>query len=381
MTIVGLHDVVKVSISASLKSFFADHVHWRTGVHNKLFPQVSTLMQRWHLFSRDEKNAALSCSFNLNTLLTSFHAASRAPNSCHSVSSCERSSNFGPLGLRSWGSPSQIYPSEGYWSRILVWRAIAFLNFTRWIVFGMSVLFRRIDFGGVMSWKTQPNCRASDNWRFNELRPNFLSLLLKGFPVRSWQASETDSLSRQFPSFKKATALLSLFDLDLLSAVHQPDGVRMSTSRQTDNHSWSCRTSILEGATFHRMSYCKFLWGNPYKAIETFYHWDFYLWDFGFTMISLIRLHERIRRRIWRWTFSTLIHIVAETAFVSSHTLPVGFPLQTISKNSLYTLFCSLILDHGVLLKISASGPKILISNFLFDTSLHHGFQSVIIRS
>ena len=48
---------------------------------------------------------------------------------------------------------------------------------------------------------------------------------------------------------------------------------------------------------------------------------------------------------------------------------PFGFPLPTISKNSLYTLFCPLILDHGVLLKISTSGPKILISNFLFDTS------------
>ena len=46
-----------------------------------------------------------------------------------------------------------------------------------------------------------------------------------------------------------------------------------------------------------------------------------------------------------------------------------------------YTLFCPLILDHGVLLKISASGPKVLISNFLFDTSFHHSFQSVIIRS
>ena len=40
-----------------------------------------------------------------------------------------------------------------------------------------------------------------------------------------------------------------------------------------------------------------------------------------------------------------------------------------------------LILDHGVLLKISISVPKILISNFLLDTSLHHSFQSVIIRS
>ena len=96
---------------------------------------------------------------------------------------------------------------------------------------------------------------------------------------------------------------------------------------------------------------------------------------------SLILPHERIRRRIWWWTFPTLIHIVAETAIVSFHPLPVGFPLPTISKNSLYTLFCSLILDHGVPLKISNSAPKILFSNFLLDTSLHQSFQSVIIRS
>ena len=57
------------------------------------------------------------------------------------------------------------------------------------------------------------------------------------------------------------------------------------------------------------------------------------------------------------------------------------FPIANNLQNSLYKLFCSLILDHGVLLKISTSGPKILISNFLFDTSLHHSFQPVIIRS
>ena len=72
---------------------------------------------------------------------------------------------------------------------------------------------------------------------------------------------------------------------------------------------------------------------------------------------------------------------MAETAIVSFHTLLVGFPLPTISKNSLNTLFCSLILDHGVLLIISISGPVILISNFLLDTSLHQSFQSVRIRS
>ena len=82
----------------------------------------------------------------------------------------------------------------------------------------------------------------------------------------------------------------------------------------------------------------------------------------GFRCISLILLHERIRRRIRLCRFCTFIDIVTETAIVSYHTLPVGFPLPTISKNSLYTLFCPLIFDHGVCLIIPVSGFKILNS-------------------
>ena len=62
--------------------------------------------------------------------------------------------------------------------------------------------------------------------------------------------------------------------------------------------------------------------------------------------------------------FSTLIHIVAETAIVSFHTLPVGFPLPTISEISLSTLFCSLILDHGVLSQFTFLDPKFLFRRF-----------------
>ena len=40
-----------------------------------------------HLFAEGEKNVALLFSLNFNTLLARFHAASRAPCSCHSVSS------------------------------------------------------------------------------------------------------------------------------------------------------------------------------------------------------------------------------------------------------------------------------------------------------
>ena len=60
-------------------------------------------------------------------------------------------------------------------------------------------------------------------------------------------------------------------------------------------------------------------------------------------------LRRRIRRHIRLCRFSTHIHIVTDTTSVSFRHC-VGFPLPTISKNSLSTLFCPLILDHGVLL-------------------------------
>ena len=95
--------------------------------------------------------------------------------------------------------------------------------------------------------------------------------------------------------------------------------------------------------------------------------------------------HSLLRRRSWRrirlCPFSTLMNIVAETAIVSFRTLPVGFPLPTISQSSLFTQFCPLILDHGVCFKISVSGFKILNSWTLLGTSFCHCFQSVIIRS
>ena len=101
----------------------------------------------------------------------------------------------------------------------------------------------------------------------------------------------------------------------------------------------------------------------------------------GSRRISLILLHERIWRRIRLCHFCTFIYIVAETAIVSFRTLPVGFPLPAISKNSLSTLFCPWVLDHGACFKISISDPIILISYILLDTSFYHCLQSVIIRS
>ena len=87
MTIVGLHDFVKVSISASLKSFLlVICIDAPESTTNSRSSGLRTDAGK-HLFSEGEKNVALFLSYNINTLLASFHAASRAPCSCHSVSS------------------------------------------------------------------------------------------------------------------------------------------------------------------------------------------------------------------------------------------------------------------------------------------------------
>ena len=81
-----------------------------------------------------------------------------------------------------------------------------------------------------------------------------------------------------------ATALLSSFFLDLLlgfSSTWRCAYEHFSPNLQPLLVLW---TSILEGATFHRMNWCNFLWSNPCTAIEAFYHWDSFLWDFRFSM-------------------------------------------------------------------------------------------------
>ena len=115
-----------------------------------------------HQFSEGDKNAALFFSFNFSILLASLLAASRAHRSCQSVSSWDRSSKIGALGLRWWRSPGQIIPRDGFWSRMLAWRNTALVNRTHRIGFSMFELFRKIvvDFSGSISWDTQTNCRV-----------------------------------------------------------------------------------------------------------------------------------------------------------------------------------------------------------------------------
>ena len=111
-------------------------------------------------------------------------------------------------------------------------------------------------------------------------------------------------------------------------AVHQPGDVHKSTFHQICNHSWSCRTSILVGATFHRIngaSSFEVLLAGPSRLSST---GTLSSGTSGSRRISPILPHERTRRRIPLCQCGTLINIVTETAIVSFRTLPVGlFPI------------------------------------------------------
>ena len=75
MTIVGLHDFVKVSISASLKSFLLIICIDAPEPTTKSRSSGLRFDAGRHQFSEGEKNIALWCSFNFNTLLVRFHTA------------------------------------------------------------------------------------------------------------------------------------------------------------------------------------------------------------------------------------------------------------------------------------------------------------------
>ena len=310
VTVVGLLDVVTVSNSAEFKSFL---LIMCIGAPESTTKSLSSSLRfdgaGKHQLSQGEKNAALFFSFNFRKHLASFHAASRAHRSCHSVSSWDRSSNFGTLGSRWWGSPGQTMPSDGFLSQMSAWRTIAFVNFTHRIGFRMFELFRKTDdFGGSISWHTQSNCRVI---------------------------------------FNITTAVLSSLFLDLCQAVHQPGDAHKKTFLHP--HSPTCRTSTLEDAIFHKMNWCKFLWRNPCKQSKHSSTWDSFLWDFWFSMHFIFLPRRKARRRIGLCRLCTLIHIVPETAIVSFRTLPVGFPLPTISQSSLFTLFCPWFLTTAFL--------------------------------
>ena len=227
--------------------------------------------------------------------LAIFHAASQAYRSCLSVSSWDRSSNFGALGLRWWGSPGQIIPSDGFWSRMLAWRNTALVNWTRRSGFNVFELFRKIDedFGGSISWNTQPNCCVF----LQKSHCNFITIRCR-------------LLARLFIKLTVCVgALISKF-ASIFCLVEQ------ALRRMPFFTEWSCTSSF--EVNLARQSRNFPTWASASRTL-------------GSRCIFHILLRRRSWRRIRRCRFCTLIDIVTETAIVSFWTLPVSFPLPTIS--------------------------------------------------
>ena len=131
-----------------------------------------------HLFSEGVKNVALSCSSNLNTFLASFHAASRAPCSCHSVSSWDRSSNFGALGLRSWTNVTErgILVSNFGMTR----NSLCELHTLNWLRHVSALPENRLRRRHVLKYATQLSCIRKLTFRW--ISSQFLITSFHRFP-------------------------------------------------------------------------------------------------------------------------------------------------------------------------------------------------------
>ena len=266
MTIVGLHDFVKVSISAESKSLLLNMCIDA--------PESTTNSRSWglcfnagrHLFSEGEKNAALLFSLNFRTLLASLHAASRAPCSCHSVSSWD------PQTLEHWGYADEVHLGKS---------TTASVNFTRRIGFRMSELFRKIDedFGGSISWNTQPQLSCL----FQHSHCTSVTILFRPF---AWLFFNLAMRIRAL--FPKSAIILGLVEQSFWRMPLFTEWIGASSFEvilaRPSRHS---TTGTLASGTS----------GSP--------------------RISLILPHERTLRRIRLCRFCTLIDIVTETAIVS----------------------------------------------------------------
>ena len=132
-------------------------------------------------------------------------------------------------------------------SRMFAWRSVAFENCTRRLGLKTCVFFCKIgeDFGGSMSWDTQPNCRAS---------------------------------------FNKATAHVSPFVFRFVAGlifnlpVHESTFIHEFASR-----SIYVKIGIREDAKNHKMVSCTYLWCNLCTAFELTSQMDSSLQDSFFS--------------------------------------------------------------------------------------------------
>ena len=210
----------------------------------------------------------------------------RAPCSCHSVPSWDRSSNFGALGLRWWGSPGQNHSDR----RILVSNVCVTCNGFRefytspyvWALPQNRWGFRRLR---ILTYATQLSCN------FRQSHCTFITILFRPF-------------ARPF------------INLAVCMRAHFPK---------------SATTLSLAEQALRRMPLLTD-WSAWHGSRDILPHWTSSSGTSGFRRFLFILLHERIRRRIRLCRFSARFFVSCrKTAIVSCWTLPVSFPLPTVS--------------------------------------------------
>ena len=130
--------------------------------------------------------------------------------------------------------------------------------------------------------------------------------------------------------------------------------------------------------TFYRMNWCKFLWGNPCRAIETFYHWDAF--PLGLRVLDAFlsfRCMKEFGDEFGCDIFARLLKSWRKLQLSPLEHCPLASHCQQSPRILCPRCFVPWILDHGVSFIISVPGAKIPISCFLLDISFYHCLQSV----
>ena len=231
---------------------------------------------------------------NFSMLLASFHAASRAPCYCHSVSSWDGSSNFGALVLRWWGSLGKSFQAMDFAlecmhdvRRLLCTQHIGLVSVCL-SSSAKSIRLRRLH---ILKDAAQLSCT------FQHSHCTLVTIIFRPF------ARLFINLSMRIRAlFQKSASILTLVEHAFWRMAFFTEWVDASSFKVI--LAWPSRHST-----------------TGTSSPETS----------GSRCFSLIQLHERIRRRIRLCPFCTFIYIVTDTTIVSFRRLPVGFPLPTIS--------------------------------------------------
>ena len=187
------------------------YIEWRLDWVHFLSRDARKCNRRWlvicrqaPIFRRWEECCPVSL-LKINTLLASFHAASRAPCSCHSVSSWNRSSNFGATLMRfTWGKSIRAKDFGRECMRV-VHQLLWILHFGPVSVcLSSSVKSMKTS---ATPWNPQPNKRVIDE-------------LHTTGPWRSWLVSRQTTVFL-VPSYDSCFFKIPFF-VDFCWAVHQP---------------------------------------------------------------------------------------------------------------------------------------------------------------